>query len=245
MTDFLIDLGNTSCKVAFEESGSLKRIYRSKYMEDTESFILSFLEETRPDIIVFSNVREEKPELEKKLAERCRKLVVLDYRTGLSMGVKYRFPAEGLGADRIAGAIGALTLFPGKDIIKFDFGTALTVDFISGDAVIEGGNISLGLTTRFRALNAFAKRLPLIKPVEDIPEMGIDTGSALTCGVVFGLMFEVAEYMRRYPGRLAIFTGGDSFYFAKKMKKNAIFVAPNLVLMGLAQIAKYYAEKQN
>ena len=108
--------------------------------------------------------------------------------------------------------------------------------------VFLGGNISLGLTSRFRALNQFTKRLPFIKPVENIPQFGVDTHGAMTAGVVFGLKFEVEGYINQYPDHTIVFTGGDAFYFAEKMK-SAIFVTPNLVLMGLAQIADYYVEK--
>lgn len=241
--NFLIDLGNSNCKVAFEENGELGEIHRSSQGEDIPGFILSFLEGIEVDVILFSNVRDDNPELNGELAKRCRKFVLLDYETRLPVNLNYQFPAKGLGADRIAGALAVAMLFPGKDCIKFDFGTALTVDFINKDGVLLGGNISLGLTSRFRALNAFTKRLPFIKPVENLPEYGFDTATAMSCGVVFGLKFEVEGYINSYPGHTIVFTGGDAFYFAEKMK-NAIFVAPNLVLMGLAHIAEYYAEKR-
>lgn len=243
MTNFLIDLGNTSCKVAFEQEGSLTRIFRSGKNEDIASFILSFTEKEEIDVIVFSNVRDEAPELEAELKKRCNRLIVLDCETKLPFGMRYGFTPTGLGGDRIAGAVGAVAMFPGQDIIKFDFGTALTIDFINKDGLMEGGNISLGLTTRFRALNTFTKRLPLIEPIENFPKIGIDTGSALTSGVVFGLIFEVDNYIKQNSERIALFTGGDSFYFAEKIK-GAVFVAPNLVLVGLAQIAEYYAKSE-
>ena len=84
--------------------------------------------------------------------------------------------------------------------------------------------------------------IPLIKDIEEFPDFGVTTTTAMTAGVVFGLMFEVEGYINKYPDYTIVFTGGDAFYFAEKMK-SAIFVAPNLVLMGLAQIANYYAKK--
>ena len=132
-------------------------------------------------------------------------------------------------------------MFPGEDCIKFDFGTALTTDFISSDGVFEGGNISLGLQSRCRALNTFTKRLPLISPGEGINDFGKKTVQAMESGVVLGMIFEVEGYIRKYPNRKVVFTGGDAFYFAKKLK-SPIFVVSNLVLVGLALIADYYAE---
>ena len=123
MINFLIDLGNSNCKVAFEEKGVLTEIHRSSQGEDVRSFVLSFLEEKSVDVIVFSNVREDDPELNEALSSRCRRLIVLDSSTELPINLDYQFPAKGLGSDRIAGALAVATLFPGKDCIKFDFGT--------------------------------------------------------------------------------------------------------------------------
>ena len=240
--NFLIDLGNSNCKVAFEENGVLTGIYRSSQGEDIRFFIFSKLEGKQVDVIVFSNVREDDPELNAALEQKCRQFILLDSETELPVDLQYQFPAKGLGADRIAGALAVAMLFPGKNCIKFDFGTALTVDFVSDTGIFLGGNISLGLTSRFRALNQFTKRLPFIKPVENIPDYGVDTHGAMSAGVVFGLKFEVEGYINQYPDHTIVFTGGDAFYFAEKMK-SAIFVTPNLVLMGLAQIADYYAKK--
>ena len=242
--NFLIDLGNSNCKVAFEENGVLTGIHRSTQGEDIRTFIFSKLEDKQVDVIVFSNVREDDPELNAALEQKCRRFILLDSETELPVDLQYQFPAKGLGADRIAGALAVVMLFPGKNCIKFDFGTALTVDFVSDTGVFLGGNISLGLTSRFRALNQFTKRLPFIKPVDNIPDYGVDTHGAMTAGVVFGLKFEVEGYINQYPHHTIVFTGGDAFYFAEKMK-SAIFVTPNLVLMGLAQIADYYAKKEN
>ena len=244
MAGFLIDLGNTNCKTAFEEEGLLTEVKRSSDGEDVFSFILSSLRGKHPDIIVFSNVREENPVFEQQLRGMCRHLVVLNSKTELPVNLNYRFPADGLGADRIAGALAAAMMFPGRNCIKFDFGTALTVDFIDKNGTFLGGNISLGLTSRFRALNIFTKRLPLIKPTEKLPEIGVDTDGAMTAGVVFGLIFEVEGYINKYTEHAVGFNGGDSFYFAERMK-NAIFVVPNLVLNGLAKIATYYANRKD
>ena len=64
----------------------------------------------------------------------------------------------------------------------------------------------------------------------------------MTAGVVFGLIFEVEGYINDKPNSTVIFTGGDAIYFANRLKKT-IFVVPNLVLLGLAQIADYYAKE--
>lgn len=240
MTNFLIDIGNSNCKVTFEENGKLGEILRNSD-SDILDFILSVLETKHVNVIVLSNVREDDSNMERVLETKCKKLIVLNNKIKLPIDLKYGFVTDTLGSDRIASALAVAMLFPGQDCLKFDFGTALTIDYIDKNGKYTGGNISLGLQSRFRALNAFTKRLPLIKPETDFPEIGTDTNGAMTAGVVLGLIFEVEGYIKKNPNYTVVFTGGDAFYFAKKLK-NTIFVIQNLVLVGLAQIADYYAD---
>lgn len=228
--------------MAYEENGGLGVIIKSS-RTDLLSFILETVGEQCFDVIVLSTVREDDPNMQKVLAQKCRRLVVVESGMELPVDMEYGFPAKGLGADRLAAALATAMLFPGKDCIKFDFGTALTVDFIEGGKVFSGGNISLGMQSRFRALNTFTRRLPMIRPEGEIKDYGTNTVEAMTSGVVLGMIFEVEGYLKKYPGHTAVFTGGDSFYFAEKLK-SSIFVIPNLVLVGLALIADYYVQQK-
>ena len=56
-------------------------------------------------------------------------------------------------------------------------------------------------------------------------------------------MFEIQGHLDANPGNIAVFTGGDANFFAKKMK-NSIFVICNLVLMGLALVAEEFYESK-
>ncbi len=240
VTNFLIDIGNSNCKVAFEREGKLFNILRSPRLDNLD-FILSVIKNREIDIIVLATVKEDDPGMEKVLRTKCRELIVLNDKTKLPVDLKYCFPDRTLGADRRAAALALAMLFPGRDCIKFDFGTALTIDYIDKEGMYKGGNISLGMQSRFKALNVFTKCLPLIKPDDEYPEIGVTTTGAMTAGVVLGLIFEVEGYIKQNPGHIVVFTGGDAFFFAKKLK-NTIFVIQNLVLIGLAQIADYYAD---
>ena len=240
VVNLLIDIGNSNCKVAYCKGGELGEIYRSSD-DDILGYILSLIGETELDVIVLSTVREDNVHMQQVLETKCRKLVVMHSEMDLPPHFSIGFPRKGLGVDRLAAALAVSMLFPGEDCIKFDYGTALTVDFISGKGVFEGGNISLGLKSRFRALNTFTKRLPMIEAGSNINDFGRKTAEAIESGVVLGMIFEVEGYIRKYPNRKVVFTGGDAFYFAKKLK-SPIFVVSNLVLVGLALIADYYAE---
>ena len=214
-TNLLIDIGNTNCKVVFYYNGTMGRLRRSSE-RDAVGFIKSVVEsgEFEVDTMIVSNVRTANAPVEAALKPLCRRLIMLDYKTELPVNLDYGFDATELG----------------------------TIDFIDKKGRYLGGNISLGMRSRFRALNEFTGLLPFISPDAEFPPVGVTTTGAMSAGVVFGLMFEVEGYIKRYPQHTVIFTGGDAFYFAHKMK-NTVFATQDLVLQGLSFIADYYMKK--
>ena len=239
----LADIGNTNTKVVFYSNGKMREIRRSSAL-DALGFIRGVLkkEGKEMDLIVVSNVRCKNAPIKEALAPFCKRLVVLDNKTPLPVDLKYGFDATELGADRIASALAVACLFPGKDCIKFEFGTALTVDFIDKEGRYLGGNISLGMRSRFRALKDYTGLLPYITPDPQFPPIGVTTTGAMSAGIVYGLLFEVEGYIKRYPEHQIIFSGGDAEYMAKRITQD-VYVAQEMVLKGLAFIADYYIKK--
>lgn len=237
MKNILIDIGNSShCKTALSDDSGILQVYRvpRSSLRETVAGILPV--EGPVDGIYMSSVAEGDPELNGWLADRCGRFVEVNAFIPMPIKVDYDTP-ETLGADRIAAAAGAHAMFPGENCIVFDFGTALTVDFIDASGTFSGGNISPGLSMRFNAVHQFTGRLPLVSPSAPVRQEGKSTPEAINNGVVLGIMFEVEKYINDNPGSKVIFTGGDALFFAKKLK-TPIFVACNLVLTGLFQIAQ-------
>lgn len=193
---------------------------------------------------IFSTVIDKDDELVAFLESKLEKFVFLDEKVPLPITVCYHTP-ETLGRDRLAAAVGANYLQPGKDILVIDAGTAITYDVVEAAGIYRGGNISPGMTTRFKALNHFTRKLPLVQEKEDIPLIGTDTESAIQAGVVNGIVCEMdgcIEKLRlKYPNLLVFLTGGHSFYFERRLK-NSIFADINLVLTGLNRILEYNVE---
>jgi type III pantothenate kinase len=239
VTNLIIDIGNTSLKAAYAEGIELGETH--KYQGEN---VLEFIEDLalvkRPHILIVSSVRLFDEAFYISLENVCDKLVVLNEKTRLPIKNRYSTPST-LGPDRLASAVAASDLFPNRCCIIFDFGTALTIDFLSDKGEFLGGNISPGLRTRFKALNLYTQQLPLLDNPEEVKSLGKTTREAIESGVVLGLIFEVEGYIGRYPDHIYIFTGGDAIYFAEKLK-SSIFVVYNLVLMGLARIADYHAK---
>ena len=236
MANLIIDIGNTALKASWADGITLGKTYRYQG-ERMLDFILSLVSKSKPEIMVLSSVRVFYPQAVEKLRGECGTLLVLDN----DMVAGYDIPTH-LTPDRVASVIASRYLFKGRKCTIFDFGTTLSVDFIDEEGKYEGGNISLGCRTRFKALDRYARNLPLLSAPENISDKGTDIVTSVHSGIISGIMFEIEGYMSRNPENITVFTGGDAIYFAKRMK-NSIFVVCNLVLMGLALIADRYDKK--
>lgn len=236
MADLVIDIGNTALKAAWCDGMTLGKTFRYQG-ERMFEFIMSLVEKVRPEKIVLSSVRNFSDKNISRLRKECSVLIVL---SDIMMS-KYDVPSH-ITPDRAASIIASRYLFKNRECMIFDFGTTLSIDFIDECGRYEGGNVSLGCRTRFKALNRYSKVLPLVDVPEEFEDKGNDLKTSLESGVLSGIIFEIEGYMSRHPRKLSVFTGGDAIYFAKRMK-NSIFVACNLVLMGLALIAFEYDKK--
>ena len=242
MKNLVIDIGNTSLKAAFAEGVELQDIHKTESGEDMWDFVLCLTKDIEVDTIAISSVRDIDESFLEKLAKKCRKMVVVDGTTPLSIKNEYKTPKT-LGPDRLVAAYAATKIFPDENCMIFDFGTAVTIDFVTADKIFLGGNISPGVLSRFRSLNDYTQRLPLVDIPEFLSQKGTKTEEAIQSGVILGLIFEIEGYIRAYPDYIAIFTGGDANFFAERMK-NPIFAICNLVLKGLAHIANNYVERK-
>ena len=236
MADLIIDIGNTALKASWCDGITLGKTYRYQG-EKMLDFILSMVSESRPDKIVLSSVRNFSIQNIETLRGICDRLIILDDQIKDSYGIPgYLTP------DRAASIIASRYLFKGRKCMIFDFGTSLAIDFLDADGRYEGGNISPGCRTRFKAINRYSRQFPLLDTPEETEDKGHDIESSIESGVISGIMFEIEGYILRNPENISVFTGGDAIYFAKRMK-NSIFVVCNLVLMGLALIAVEYDKK--
>lgn len=237
MKNILIDIGNSShCKAALSDGNGLLAVRRLPRSGLRRSLDEDAALSGPADVVCVSSVAAGDRETELWLEDRCRKLIVVDASTPMPLRLDYSTP-ETLGSDRIAAAVGAMSIFPGEDCTIFDFGTAITVDFVSATGIFRGGNISPGLSMRLRALHQFTGRLPLVDASVPSGLVGKNTSDAVNNGVVLGIIFEVERYINCNPGSRIIFTGGDALFFAK-MLKSPIFVVCNLVLTGLSKIVQ-------
>ncbi len=235
MKSILIDMGNSFSKIALCDSSGLGEVCRVEKGKALEK-VLEIVEEHLPQRCVISSVSGGWEPIKDALESKGIEVIILSAQIPLPVSIEYDTPHT-LGADRIAAAIGAHSLFPEDDCIVFDLGTAITIDFVDKKGIFKGGNISPGMSMRFKAMNQYTNKLPLVEPSVVRQINGQSTVEALNNGVILGIVFEIEEYIRRFPFHKIIFTGGDSIFFAKILK-STIFAVCNLVLIGLSDIAQ-------
>lgn len=209
---------------------------------------LKMLKDEHPQLnqAILSSVKPVDDELLQFLSGNFDFFIELDHRTEIPIKNLYETP-ETLGKDRLAAAVGANELFPNQNILIIDAGTAITYDLVSEKNEFIGGNISPGLQMRFKALNQFTGKLPLVNHSDDFQHIGRNTTDAIRAGVQNGILYEIAQtielFNKNYQNLQIVMTGGDSIFFDKKLNYT-IFVHFNITLIGLNRILEYNAKNK-
>lgn len=236
MRNLVVDQGNSSSKVSVYEGDDL--IFTERYESLHPDVLLKIRQEVGWEKSILSSVVETEGELLQWLMDNSVKFIRLDENTPLPIGNLYKTPRT-LGKDRIAVCVGANYLCPDRNLLVIDAGTAITYDVVNSANNYVGGNISLGMDMRFKALHAFTSKLPLVASEHEAPLTGGDTREAIWSGVVNGLTYEIDGFIESfsaiYPKLLVFLTGGNAKYFEKRIKY-CNFVVPNLLSLGLNRI---------
>jgi len=238
--NLVIDIGNSLTKLAVFDQN---RLVDSVQLEDFDQEIILRLKNQYPELdkAILSSVTKHDSTLFQLLQKEFSYFLELSTTTPVPIKNNYRSKAT-LGLDRIAAAVGAAGLFPEKDLLIIDAGTAITYDIVDKKKGFMGGNISPGLRTRFRALHQFTGRLPLLTPTDNWPDIGTTTEEAIQSGVLTGILSEVESVIdkmkSKWPELTIIVTGGDAEFFDKKLK-SSIFVKFQITLLGLNRILEY------
>ena len=240
--NIVIDQGNTSAKIALFEGNHLVTSFQFESL--TESILKKIIIEHHPKSGILSFVKQVDSPILSLLHSCIPVFFALDATTPIPLRIDYKTP-QTLGMDRIAAAAGAYAQKKGNNLLVIDIGTAITFDYVEKNGIYKGGNISPGPDLRFKALHHYTNKLPLLDEQGDVPELGIDTETAIRAGVINGVVREIDSYIDDYIKKHNVFTfltGGYSFYFETRLK-NSIFADGNLVLKGLNEILNYQRRK--
>ena len=120
--------------------------------------------------------------------------------------------------------------------------SAITYNYVNKYKEFIGGGISPGMEMRFKSLQAFTAKLPLVKADWNFPLAGYDTRTNILSGVILGMAKEVdgiiEAYEEKYDNFNVLLSGGDASYFSRHLKKK-IFADPYLIYKGLYAISEF------
>ena len=173
--NIVLDIGNTSSKIAFFKGGVL---VEKKTVSINE--LKQVIKNSEFDGGIISSVKVS--DTLDALIKGNDSIIVLNKHLKTPITNNYSSP-DTLGYDRLANAVGAFALSPNKNNLIIDAGTCLKFDFINSDNQYLGGSISPGLMMRAKALHTFTDKLPLIELFEATKLIGDSTLSSILSGL--------------------------------------------------------------
>lgn len=238
--NLIIDIGNTCAKLVCFDGDEV--IDEQRIDKGESGLLQKFCKKYPFEKGIYSTVVDIPVEFEQKIQSLPFPMLKMESGiTPVPIINKYRTPKT-LGSDRLAAAVAAVWLQPGRNVLIIDVGTCITYDFVNSEGEYKGGNISPGPTIRFRALNQFTGRLPFVDREGVTPPFGNTTITAIRSGVIRGVKYEIEGYVRRflekYPDLYVYLTGGVHLGMRFK-EKFPIFADDFIVPRGLNRILQY------
>jgi len=148
-----------------------------------------------------------------------------------------------VGSDRLVAAFAAKILFP-KVRIVLDFGTAITLDFLSLGGGYQGGIILPGAGSTLSVFSNCAllpKKIRIVKTMKTIPA---NTAESISRGLVDGFSTMINGLVKKYrkalkipPSGVIVITGGEATWVKSSLNFNYCY-EPDLVAYGLQILAQ-------
>lgn len=244
-----LDIGNTTMHGGVFVGDELKLHFRKTSevrisSDELGLFLCGVLRENNlaPEAIKGISLCSVVPQLLHSIRNACYKYFKLEpfvlqagVKTGLK--IKYRNPLE-VGADRIANAIAATIMYPKRNVIAVDFGTATTFCGITSEREYLGGAILPGIAISMEALEQRTARLPSVEIIAPDEPIGRSTVESIQSGLYYSQVGTVREITEQFSksnfagdNPVVLGTGG----YARLFERESLFdeVVPNLVLNGL------------
>ncbi|MFN2437652.1 MAG: type III pantothenate kinase [Chitinophagaceae bacterium] len=236
-TTLCLDFGNTRLKAAVFANDQLSEIIHLRH--ESIVHITQIINQYQPRCSILSSVINHLPEIEILLAAKTD-FHKLSHLSKLPFSIPVGKP-ETVGTDRLAIAAGAVHFYPHKNNLIIALGSCITYNFINSAHELIGGSISPGTEIRFKSLNDYTAKLPLVKGNWNVPLIGYDTLTNIQSGVILGMAKEidgiVDSYNEKFGNFNAVLTGGDLPFIAPHIKRE-IFADPEILFKGLYAISQ-------
>jgi type III pantothenate kinase len=234
------DIGNSRCKYVTQTANTLSVIQYIELSDLNESWLSSiFIGVT--DCLLADVSSSNAPYI---LATWCNKNDINFELLGShseSNGVRsaYTVP-ESFGVDRWLSLLAAHQLFPTKDCLIIDAGTATTIDYLDSKGQHHGGWILAGISTLVSALLNDTANVAAQTTIVDNFSFANNTSDAVnqaswaaTLGLVNQAQSDILKKYAVIPANLTIiFTGGNAKVLQQHFAKPSILV-DNLIFIGM------------
>lgn len=241
--NLIIDVGNTRVKAAVFEQDRIVDLCifdKRKIISEIKKIIKKH-QITSAIISSVAFISEKKIQKLKKFV----KIILVSSKIKTPFINLYTTPNT-LGVDRIALVFGAVVKYPKKNVLIIDAGSCITYDFVNEKKEYLGGSISPGIEMRYKSLNKFTAKLPLLEINKPKNFIGNSTKESINSGVVNGVIQEIegliTQYKIKYLHLTVVLTGGDTNFLSKQLK-SSIFANQNFLLEGLNEILIFNKNK--
>ena len=240
----VVDIGNTNVSVAQITGKSISKPFRLDSKKITRAALKkAFNKLPKGPVIICSVV----PQITRIFKGLDRSTFIVG--RNIHPPMKSLYNKKQIGMDRLIGAYAAKGIHP-KTRIIIDFGTAITVDFISNKGIYEGGIILPGIGSTLNVLSCCAmlpKKIRFKRVQQLIPKntpqsiiKGVEEGFS---NMLNGLITNYRKKLNMKPSDRVVITGGEAAFIRPKLKFPAYY-EPNLVLKGLAILNQAFLAKK-
>jgi type III pantothenate kinase len=234
----IIDIGNTLVKYHVFDQDIIMESYFEEHVHWKRP--LDKINKQFPEIrtAILSDVNGSFVE---EIKEALFPLLIVHCSIDLKLPFETKYdPSKQLGQDRIALLAACCKFYPKKTTLIIDVGSCITYDLIDNNAVHQGGSISPGFSMRYKSMNDYSGKLPLLESLNKEHNLvGTSTTEAIHSGVYHGIANEllsvIADYKSNHEHLTVILTGGDAQMLSKPLK-NSIFAHSNFLAEGLNHI---------
>jgi len=233
-----VDAGNTSIHISHFKNGRFRKAKKIPTSGVTKASLKEALSSKLNEKILVCSVVPKVTKIFKSL-----KMSVYIVGQDITVPISSFYNKRQIGMDRLVGAYAAKKLFPEIRLV-LDFGTAITLDFLSKGNVYQGGIILPGIGSTIGVFSKCAllpKRIKFKKTKKSIPTT---TESSIAKGLEEGFSLMINSLVKKYKNKLKIaknkkvvVTGGE----AKVIISNLNFpfkYEPLLVLKGLEILSR-------
>ena len=235
-----IDVGNTNVKVAVFKQFNLldKFVFQKNNFQNNFQIVFKKYPNHKKAVLSSVSLLDEKDIIWLK---NQIEIIEINSNSVFPFTNHYTTPNT-LGIDRMVLSAGAVIEYPNQNILIIDAGTCVTYDFITNKKEYLGGAISPGLNMRYKALNDYTAKLPLLENNTPDNFIGNSTSQSIHSGVVNGLCYEIKGFISEFSVKneqfIIILTGGDAIFLANRLK-STIFADENFLLKSLHQLYTY------